>query len=102
MTIENGNTPHHQRNQSAGKNDDGLTLPPDAFASPDAFINALADELGPEFRELTDPMSDVAKRQFMIVAILLRNAPEEIARLKKLIEADDRLPKMNNVTRIRA
>ena len=42
MTIENGNTPHHQRNQSAGKNADGLTLQDDAFASVSTFVGSPA------------------------------------------------------------
>ena len=69
MTVKNSNTTHPERNQSAGKNADGLTLPPDAFASTDTFVNVLADELGPEFRKVVDAMTDSQKREFEWAAI---------------------------------
>jgi hypothetical protein len=86
MTIENGNTPHHQGNQSAEKNADGLTLQDD-----DTFYSEFGTSYGPEIKELVETMSPRTKREIRpIVEILLRKTPEEIARLKKLIEADDR------------
>ena len=69
MTVKNSNTTHPERKQSAGKNADGLTLPPVAFASTDTFVNALAAELGPEFRKFADAMTDHQKREFEWVAI---------------------------------
>lgn len=87
MTMENSST--SPRTPSAEKNADGLTLPPDAFASTDTFISALADEMGPEFRELTDTMSDGAKRQLMFVALqVMVMDSEQLARVAKLVAAD--------------
>jgi uncharacterized NAD(P)/FAD-binding protein YdhS len=77
MTVKNSNTTHPERNQSAGKNADGLTLPPDAFASTDTFVNALADELAPEFRKIVDAMTDHQKREFEWTAIQVMEMDSE-------------------------
>ena len=89
MTAKNGNTTQPERNQSAEKNANGLTLPPGAFASADAFISALAGELGPEFRELTGAMTGSGKREFEEVAMgLIAMAPEQRARIAKYLASE--------------
>ena len=89
MTAKNGNTTQPERNQSAGKNADGLTLPPGAFASTDAFISELGDELGPEFRELTDAMTDSQKRGFERTALkLMAMDSEQRARIAKYVASE--------------
>jgi hypothetical protein len=66
MTVKNSNTTHPERNQSAGKNADGLTLPPDAFASTDTFV-----------RKIVDAMTDHQKREFEWTAIQVMEMDSE-------------------------